>query len=192
LVQKTLSFYRADVRSAATSISELIGDTLWLYKKRIRDFAIQVEVRNDFADQITANNGEIRQVLTNIFVNAMDAVGSGGRIIVHITPAVLPTDPTARGARVSIYDNGPGIPVAIRSQLFTPFVSMKGDQGTGLGLWISKGILEKNGGSIRFRTCTGEPHGTCFSVFIPDQAGQNASKEANLVQAATSSLTPRS
>jgi signal transduction histidine kinase len=100
----------------------------------------------------------------------MDAVGSGGRIVVHITGACVQRGSTLRGVRVNIYDNGPGIPPEVRQRLFTPFVSMKGDQGTGLGLWISKGIIEKNGGSMRFRTSTGERHGTCFSIFIPDHS----------------------
>jgi signal transduction histidine kinase len=166
-VQKTLSFYRADVRPALTNISDLVDDIIWLYKKRIRDSAILIEKQVDFRGQITCNNGEVRQVLTNIFVNALDAVTVGGKVLIHVTSDISLSD-GRHGVRVSIYDNGPGIPLEIRSQLFTPFVSMKGDQGTGLGLWISKGIVEKNGGSIRFRTSTGTRHGTCFSVFIPD------------------------
>jgi PAS domain S-box-containing protein len=187
LVQKTLSFYRADVRPTPTNISSLVDDITWLYKKRIRDFGIVIAKHVSFDGQITCNSGEVRQVLTNIFVNAMDAVGSGGKILVHITSARSRHQPSLRGVRVNIYDNGPGIPVEIRRNLFSPFVSMKGDQGTGLGLWISKGIIEKNGGSIRFRTCTTERHGTCFSIFIPDQAAELATQEGHLAQAATSS-----
>lgn len=190
LVQKTLSFYRADVRSAPISISTLIDDITWLYKKRIRDFGITVVKHNGFDGQITCNSGEIRQVLTNVFVNAMDAIGSGGKIVVHISGLIR--DGSSRpGIRVSIFDNGSGIPMEVRQRLFTPFVSMKGDQGTGLGLWISKNIIEKNGGSIRFRTSTGERHGTCFSIFIPDHA-KELPEETVLAQAANSSSSQES
>jgi signal transduction histidine kinase len=149
-------------------------------------------VKHDaFNGQITCNGGEIRQVLTNLFVNAMDAAGSGGNIFVHITHAKARDGSAATGVRVNIYDNGPGISLDVRQRLFTPFVSMKGEQGTGLGLWISKGIVEKNGGSIRFRTSTGERHGTCFSVFVPDQA-ENASEKNALARAANSFSTQQS
>jgi len=190
LVQKTLSFYRSDVRPGPTNISSLIDDITWLYKKRIRDFGITVVKHDAFEGQITCNSGEIRQVLTNVFVNAMDAVGSGGKIVVHVTAAKV-LNASSRGVRVSIYDNGAGIPLEVRQRLFAPFVSMKGDQGTGLGLWISKGIIEKNGGSIRFRTSTGKRHGTCFSIFIPDQ-NVAVFEENALVEAANSSSTQRS
>ena len=191
LVQKTLSFYRSDVRPGPTKISSLIDDITWLYKKRIRDFGITVVKHDAFAGEITCNSGEIRQVLTNVFVNAMDAVGSGGRIVIHITGGNALNGSSARGVRVNIYDNGPGIPLEVQQRLFAPFVSMKGDQGTGLGLWISKGIIEKNRGLIRFRTSTGERHGTCFSIFIPDH-NESAVQEPALAQAASSSLTRQS
>ena len=72
--------------------------------------------------------------------------------------------------RVSIFDNGPGIPLEQRPNLYTPFFSMKGDRGTGLGLWISKSIMEKNGGYIRFRSRTSSPAGgTVFTVFVPNR-----------------------
>jgi signal transduction histidine kinase len=70
--------------------------------------------------------------------------------------------------RLSVADSGPGISLATRRRLFEPFFSTKADLGTGLGLWISKGIIENHGGSLRYRSSTRrERHGTVFSIFIP-------------------------
>lgn len=174
LVQKTLSFYRSDAQSKTIVLSDLIDDVIWLYKRRIKDFSIEVDKRADFTGPMVCNSGEIRQVFTNLFVNAIDAVGTGGKIVVHITAGHDWNDSSKSGARVFIFDNGSGIPAEQRPQLFTPFFSMKGDRGTGLGLWISKGIMEKNGGWIRFRSRTSKPAGTVFYVFIPNHAQASA------------------
>ena len=67
-----------------------------------------------------------------------------------------------------VEDSGPGIPVEHRKKIFEPFFTTKGEKGTGLGLWVSNGIIEKHGGSIRFRSSTSARHsGTVFSVYLP-------------------------
>jgi PAS domain S-box-containing protein len=172
LVQKTLSFYRSDAQASKVALSELLDDVVWLYMRRIQENGIKIEKRIDFAGQVISNGAELRQVFTNLFVNALDAVGQGGRIVIHVAPARSWKNGCDPGVRVTISDNGPGIPVPQRAQLFTPFFSMKGDRGTGLGLWISKSIMEKHGGYIRFRSCTSSPSGTVFSVFVPNRVGE--------------------
>ena len=73
-----------------------------------------------------------------------------------------------RGLRVTVADNGPGIPAEIRDKIFDPFFTTKGESGTGLGLWITSGIVENNDGMLRLRTVTRDGRsGTCFSVFFP-------------------------
>jgi signal transduction histidine kinase len=70
--------------------------------------------------------------------------------------------------RVSIADTGSGIPVELRDKVFEPFVSTKGDTGTGLGLWVSKEIIENHFGSLRVRSSTDEEcHGSVFSIYLP-------------------------
>jgi len=73
----------------------------------------------------------------------------------------------AMGIRVLVSDNGPGIPMASRPHIFEPFFTTKGEKGTGVGLWVSQGVIEKHSGSIRMKTSTGAAHGTTFSVFLP-------------------------
>ena len=72
-----------------------------------------------------------------------------------------------RGIRVVVADDGPGINAETQANLFRPFYTTKGQKGTGLGLWVSQGIVTKHGGSIRIRSRTGTRHGTCFVVFLP-------------------------
>ena len=71
------------------------------------------------------------------------------------------------GIRVLVSDDGPGIPSTLRSHIFEPFFTTKGERGTGVGLWVSQGVIEKHYGSIRMKSSTGERHGTTFAVFLP-------------------------
>jgi signal transduction histidine kinase len=78
------------------------------------------------------------------------------------------------GVRITVADNGSGIPRENLRQIFEPFYTTKKDTGTGLGLWVSRGIVQKHGGSIRVRSRsdgseTGRPTGTVFSIFIPQR-----------------------
>jgi signal transduction histidine kinase len=112
--------------------------------------------------------GEIRQVFSNLLVNAIEAVGENGRIRVDVRHGRDWSNPKVEGVRVLIGDDGPGIPEAARKRIFEPFFTTKGERGTGLGLWVSEGIVRKHGGSMRVRSSTGEArHGTCFSLFFP-------------------------
>ncbi len=167
LVQKTLSFYRADAAASKVRLAEVLNDIIWLYQKRIREFGIRIVKRIDYEGEVFCNGAEIRQVLTNIIVNAIEAVPREGRIVLHVSRCSWSDRP---GVRIVVSDDGPGIPANHRADVFKPFFSLKGDRGTGLGLWISKGILEKNGGSIRFRTKNKAPSGTSFAIFVPDTA----------------------
>jgi signal transduction histidine kinase len=77
-------------------------------------------------------------------------------------------DPTIRGTRITISDNGVGIALQARTRLFEPFFSTKGSKGTGVGLWVSRSLITKHGGAIRVKSSTVPGHsGTMFSVFIP-------------------------
>jgi len=76
--------------------------------------------------------------------------------------------PEGQGTEISVRDDGPGIPEQTSQHLFEPFFTTKGDSGTGLGLWVSKGIVEKHGGRIEFTTDISEAgHGTTFRIILP-------------------------
>lgn len=120
----------------------------------------------DPALEITSVSGELRQVLTNLVSNSVDAVASGGRIWVRASAG---SRKGRRGVRILLADNGHGILDSHRSKIFQPFFSTKEDVGTGLGLWVVHEIINKNRGSIRLRTSTRPGRsGTAFSIFLPD------------------------
>jgi signal transduction histidine kinase len=110
----------------------------------------------------------MRQVFSNLLLNALDAVGEGGRVRVHVYASPDWRDPRRSGVRVVIADNGPGIRPEYCQRIFEPFFTTKGQKGTGLGLWVSQGIVEKHQGSIRVWSGR-QPgrSGTCFSIFLP-------------------------
>jgi signal transduction histidine kinase len=97
-------------------------------------------------------------VLANVISNAIDASPLGGKVRIDILH---------EGDRVgfAIRDQGPGIPEALRAQLFQPFISTKGDLGNGLGLYISKEIVERHGGRIDVES--NENRGTTMTVWLP-------------------------
>jgi two-component system, NtrC family, sensor kinase len=109
---------------------------------------------------------ELRQVISNLIGNAKEAMGAaGGRLIVSARTSRGLAGWRRSGVRITVSDTGPGIPVGARSRMFEPMFTTKGEQGTGLGLWVSRKIVERHGGVIRVRSKVGS--GTVFQVFIP-------------------------
>jgi signal transduction histidine kinase len=112
----------------------------------------------------------MRQVFSNLISNAVEAMSDGGKLAIHVRRAREQFLNGETGIRVTVADSGPGIDPEARQHMFEPFFTTKGERGTGLGLWVTQGIITKHGGSIRVRTFTGKRrHGTAFSVFIPEQ-----------------------
>src|SRR5205085_1464220 len=118
--------------------------------------------------------GELRQIFSNLVVNALEAVGEDGRVMIHAYRGRDWGGEGSPGVRISIADNGPGIPPRSRVHLFEPFFTTKGERGTGLGLWVTLGMVQKHNGTIRVRTSTTRPrHGTVFSIFLPVESNPN-------------------
>ena len=121
---------------------------------------ISATVQVDGAVHLYGVPGELRQVLANLLSNAIDASPAKSEVTIRVKE-------TRAGAQVTIADRGAGIPEESRAQIFEPFFTTKKDVGTGLGLWISKQILQNQGGSIRFRSRNGGGRsGTVFVVYL--------------------------
>jgi PAS domain S-box-containing protein len=168
ITRQMLGFYRESTDAGRVQIAELLDGVVDLYDRRIKNSGVRVEVRTDIAPEVHVFAGEIRQVLSNLLINALDATPAGGRVVVRVNEGRDWADPRRRGTRITFADNGPGIPTELRRRVFEPFFTTKGQKGTGLGLWVSEGIVHKHGGKLRVRS-TQEPgrSGTCFSIFLP-------------------------
>jgi len=137
---------------------------------------------------ITALGGELRQAFSNLISNAIDAMPAGGTLILRATQSHSRNGANRPGVRVTILDTGEGIAPQHRKNLFQPFFTTKEDVGTGLGLWITRCIVEKHGGSIRVKSRTGtEDHGTAFSVFLPLDGKPHKREQASLAGMASAS-----
>lgn len=166
----TLGLHRSDAeRPRQVRVSELIGNVLSLYGRRLRSLGIAVETRYEAETPVTAFAGELRQVFSNLIVNAVDALEkSGDKLSIHVYQSRDWANPNRKGLRITVADNGGGIPSDKRTHIFEQFYTTKGSKGTGIGLWVSAGIAKKYGGTIRFRSSVRPKRcGTSFQVFLP-------------------------
>jgi PAS domain S-box-containing protein len=168
LTRQTLGFYR-DTRTATTlRLSELAGPLVAAFHPRGRNKGVDIRVEAREQRELRVLAGEMRQLIANLLTNSIDAVEAGGRIRMRVSDAREWSGEGRRGVRLTIADNGSGIPAGLRSHLFEPFFTTKKDVGTGLGLWVCQSIVEKQGGTIRLKSSTApERSGTTLSVFLP-------------------------
>jgi signal transduction histidine kinase len=147
----------------------LMANVLELYSPKIRESQVALEFQRE-ACSVVAFPGELRQVFSNLVVNAVDAMPKGGILRIRVREGFDPRS-HRRGARLMVSDSGVGIPRDQLTRLFEPFFTTKGEKGTGLGLWVSRDIINKHDGTIRIRTSStvGES-GTCFSLFLPSES----------------------
>jgi signal transduction histidine kinase/HAMP domain-containing protein len=171
ITQQTLRFYRQSTLPSRTRMADLLDSVLSLYQGRFNAMNIQVERGYDPEAILFCFAGEIRQVFANLIGNAIDAIPGGGRIAVRARRSCSWLDPSLKGVRFTVADNGSGMELEVQQHAFEAFYTTKEVTGTGLGLWISQEIVEKHKGFVRLRSCTGDGNrssGTVFQFFIPD------------------------
>jgi PAS domain S-box-containing protein len=164
---QTLRFYRQTTNASPLRCSDLLEETLWLYHGRLVNSKIRVEARERLTRPAVCLVGEIRQILSNLIGNAIDAMPNGGRLLLRCREATH-WKTQARGIAITVADTGSGMPQQVRNRVFEAFFSTKGHNGTGLGLWVSKELIGKNRGALTLRTSTrAASHGTVFVIFVP-------------------------
>ncbi|HEY3989751.1 MAG TPA: ATP-binding protein [Acidobacteriaceae bacterium] len=171
-----LSLYRESPMPVQVNLEELIGSVLILLDRKMRDQNIHVE--QSFTHPVTVYGfpGELRQVFTNLIANAGEAAGPNGHVRILVRPA-SPLDGRA-GTIVEIADSGRGIAPHVEKKLFQPFMTTKGERGTGLGLWVSLGIVQKHGGTVRISNSTeGDLRGAVVRVYLPERSAQAKASE---------------
>lgn len=167
ITRQTLGFYRESKNPVEVSLSSLLDDIVDLQMRRFELSKISLERRYTADRTIQGFPVELKQVFLNLIGNAVQAMPSGGRLRLHVFQSAG-REEGSNEVCISICDTGTGIDPESAKHLFEPFFTTKSTKGTGLGLWISKGIIQKYGGRIRFRTLTlSGSMVTCFQVSIP-------------------------
>lgn len=168
VTRQTLGFYRESSPPTAFRVASLLDSVVDLLQAKVISKRAVVDKQCDAGLQITAFHGELRQVISNLMANSLDAVAEGGRVTLRAACFTGKGD-GLRSVRITVADNGHGIAPAALLEIFKPFFTTKGTIGNGLGLWVSKQIVERRGGRIQVRSCTSEPQrGTSFSVLLPE------------------------
>ncbi|MGA8110515.1 MAG: ATP-binding protein [Acidobacteriaceae bacterium] len=176
ITRQTLSFYRDSKQPISISLTDLLDNVVELQQRPIAANRIALQKKYASAGVVRGFPGELRQVFLNLISNAIQAMPAGGTLRLRIAE-VTDGESQRRGIAISVVDTGSGIRPEDAARLFQPFFTTKSAKGTGLGLWISKGIVQKYDGNIRFR-CFRSAIGTrtCFRVFLP-ASGEIASGE---------------
>jgi len=171
ITSQTLRFHKQSTRPIEVTSEDLIVNTLGILRSRLRNANVTVEQRMRANRPVLCFDGEIRQTLYNLLVNAVDAMQpEGGRLLLRSREGHDHT--TGRpGLILTVADTGTGISPETLAKIFEPFYTTKGVAGTGLGLWIGKEILERHHGSLHVRSSQHPIHtGTVFTVFLPFEA----------------------
>jgi signal transduction histidine kinase len=163
IAQQTLGFYRDTTRPVDIDLAALLNGVIALFHRKLTYKRIDCKLDLSPSLHVFGLQGELRQVFSNLIVNAIDASRHG---CITIRGRHRTINGVA-GVSVLVCDEGSGIPPSVRDRLFSPFFTTKVEVGTGLGLWVTRGIVEKQGGTIRFRSKSTPPTGTIFRVFLP-------------------------
>jgi signal transduction histidine kinase len=168
LVAHTLRFYKEPAKPAMVQVTEVVDSALIIYQSRFTSAGIAVE--RDFRENspIFAKAGELRHLVLNLIGNALEAIKRDGTLKIRVSNTRELRNGARHGVRLTIADNGSGIHPELRTKIFEPFVSTKGDTRSGLGLWMSSEIVRRHGGTIQVKSRVPPPFGgTVFSVFLP-------------------------
>jgi PAS domain S-box-containing protein len=167
ITTQTLRFHKQLSAPMPTDVGDLLESLLPLYKARVGRLGIEMELDLRDCPPLVCYAGEIRQVLANLVGNAIDAMSEGGKLCLRVRAG---TDWRwgLRGVRITVADTGHGMSPQTMRRLFEPFFTTKETVGTGLGLWVSAGIVEKHRGTLRVRSSAGRgKSGTVFALTLP-------------------------
>jgi PAS domain S-box-containing protein len=172
ITRQTLGFYRESGTFETVEVSKLVESVLKIFDNKVRNKRIRLETQLEQCE-VRGRMGELRQLVSNLVSNAIDAVAPGGSLKLG-TSCIATQDGSA--IQISVEDDGPGLDPRHAGQIFEPFFTTKRDVGTGLGLWVSKQIVERHGGSIHAEPRGRELKGAHFTVLLP--VGENTEAEA--------------
>jgi signal transduction histidine kinase len=164
IVRQMLGLYRNTEQVKAVNVNTIVEDTLLLLNRQLQRTNVEVQTELEPLPDAVIAADQIRQVLSNLVINAKDAMPNGGKLRIH-TRHIPGYDDLHGWVRILIADTGTGIPQEMIRTIFEPFVTTKGERGTGLGLWIVKGILQNHAGKLSVKSKVGR--GTVFKIDLP-------------------------
>jgi PAS domain S-box-containing protein len=170
ITRQSLGFYRETTTPTRFKPATIVREVTEFYSPRARNLGVSFFVNTKTEREVLGLAGELRQILSNLLANSLDACVEGSTIRIEASSAVDPRNLTRQGVRITIADSGFGIPAKHLENIFEPFFTTKKDTGTGLGLWVSRELVHKHGGTLRVRSRTSDPlSGTIFSIFLPSE-----------------------
>jgi PAS domain S-box-containing protein len=168
ITRQSLGFYRENSAASLFRPDVVVREVFDFYSFRAAQAHVGLHVNVKTEQKAWGNSGEFRQVISNLLANSLDACRSEDAICVRVRAARSPRDPALKGTRVVVADTGCGIDPENLHRIFEPFFTTKKDTGTGLGLWVSRELIEKHGGHLSVRSsAAGRRTGTVFSLFLP-------------------------
>jgi PAS domain S-box-containing protein len=171
IANQTLRFHRQSSKPRLVTCEDLISSALSIYQGRLINSKVEVQKRNRADSPVLCFDGEIRQVLSNLVSNAIDAMHPrGGRLLMRSREATQ-WKTGRKGLVLTVADTGSGISLHSLEKIFEPFFTTKDISGTGLGLWVSHEIAARHGGALTVRSSQCKDcSGTVFTLFLPFDA----------------------
>jgi signal transduction histidine kinase len=165
IVSQTLRFNRPTI-SSLVSCDALVKEILSLQRARLLSARIQTDIRYLRSVEVIGKEGEIRQILSNLIMNAIDAMSfGGGRLVIRIRRTIRKR---TEGTVITVADTGVGMSNYTLARSFDPFFTTKSNQGNGLGLWISRELADRHGGTLKARSSQrAGQSGSVFQLFLP-------------------------
>jgi PAS domain S-box-containing protein len=171
ITRQSLGFYRETASAGYFRPDVVTREVFDFYSSRAATSRISLHVKIETEQKAFGNPGELRQVLSNLLANSLDACVEGDAICVRVRAARNSRDLSLRGVRIVVADSGCGIQPENLDSIFEPFFTTKKDTGTGLGLWVSRELIEKHGGRLKVRSSIkGHRSGTIFTLFLAGSA----------------------
>lgn len=171
IATQTLRFHKQTTHPQSIPAEQLIDSVLSIYHGKIVNAGVKLSERSRALKPVTCYDGEIRQVISNLVSNALDAMSGTDRRLFVRTRLGTNWKTGEKGVIITVGDNGSGMSHHTRQKLFNPFFTTKGITGTGLGLWVSKEIVDRHHGTLRVKSSLSPKyHGTVFDLFLPFEA----------------------
>ena len=171
IVKQSLSYYRDGSVARELDLSALVEESLQVFTDRLQREGIQLKKKICPGMRIVGFVDEVRQVVDNLLLNAVEAMPKNGRLAVSVRPSHNWNDRGTQAVRLTLADNGCGIPSEHLARIFEPFFTTKPQKGTGLGLWVVRGIVAKHDGKITIRSRAAENKGgTVVSILWPSSS----------------------